>query len=91
MRVEQETADPKDVQEARRYILAKYGSAVLAQVSSPLKWTSERPTVPGWYWITADGWDEIHIVYFRRNDPHMAAYIRYCGPIAPPPATGGEA
>lgn len=33
MTIEPETADPRDVQEARRYVLAKYGEAVLDQVS----------------------------------------------------------
>lgn len=55
-------------------------------------WTRERPTVPGWYWyydvVMKVGPDLEYIDLNGRwlEDPDY----RFIGPIAPPPAPGGE-
>jgi len=62
-----------------------------------LKWSSERPTVPGWYWWRGNGMTEVVKVYqrdaivrlaFMNGNrfvlAHITAVDEWAGPLVPP-------
>lgn len=64
------------------------GNAVEAfEVPEEPQWTSERPTVPGWYWGRFDSGEQIP-VNIRPDVIARGSYygcIEFAGPITPPP------
>lgn len=46
-------------------------------------WTSERPTVPGWYWLR--GSKGSHSAMYMWPDSYVPLNCAIAGPITPPP------
>lgn len=53
-----------------------------------MKWTKDKPTEPGWYWVDhiddgvgIDQFDQFDIEHMKGLENH---YLRYAGPIPEP-------